>query len=145
LRKLENDGREKYEKRAKEILSLTIQKYAIPQTQEITTSTVSLPNEEIKGRIIGKEGRNIKTLEKLTGVEIVVDETPETVIISGFNPVRRQIAKRALEKLIQDGRIQPARIMILVLLDLTPNLFNCWEDYGSEPVLDRMFFSILLK
>ncbi len=135
LRKLENDGREKYEKRAKEILSLTIQKYAIPQTQEITTSTVSLPNEEIKGRIIGKEGRNIKTLEKLTGVEIVVDETPETVIISGFNPVRRQIAKRALEKLIQDGRIQPARIEKIVT-DTEAEITKQIKKAGEQAVYD---------
>ena len=110
LKKLEMDGEDRFEKRAKEILSTIIQKYALSQAQEITTSTISLPNEEIKGRIIGKEGRNIRTLEKLTGVEIVVDETPETVVISGFDPIRREIAKISLEKLIKDGRIQPARI-----------------------------------
>ena len=109
-RKLESEGWEQFEKRAKEILALAIQKCAISQAQEITTTTVSLPSEEIKGRIIGKEGRNIRTLEKLTGVEIVVDETPEAVVISAFDPIRRQIAKVALEKLMQDGRIQPARI-----------------------------------
>jgi ribonuclease Y len=110
LKKLEMDGEDRFEKRAKEILSTIIQKYALSQAQEITTSTISLPNEEIKGRIIGKEGRNIRALEKLTGVEIVVDETPETVVISGFDPIRREIAKISLEKLIKDGRIQPARI-----------------------------------
>jgi len=110
IRKLEEAGLEKYEKKAKEILALAIQKYGLSQAQELTTSTVSLPSEDIKGRIIGKEGRNIRTLEKLTGCEIVVDETPETVLISSFDPLRRQIAKNALEKLIQDGRIQPARI-----------------------------------
>ena len=110
MRKLEAEGEESFEKRAKEILATSIQKYALSQVQEITTSTISLPNEEIKGRIIGKEGRNIRTLEKLTGVEIVVDETPETVVISGFNPIRREIAKVSLEKLIKDGRIQPVRI-----------------------------------
>ncbi len=110
LRKLEKEGQERLEKRAKEIITTAIQKFALPQVQEITTTTVSLPNEEIKGRIIGKEGRNIRTLENLTGVELVVDETPEAVVISGFDPIRRQVAKVALEKLIQDGRIQPARI-----------------------------------
>jgi len=110
LKKLEMDREDRFEKRAKEILATVIQKYALPQTQEMTTSTISLPNEEIKGRIIGKEGRNIRTLEKLTGVELVVDETPETVVISGFDPIRREIAKISLEKLIKDGRIQPARI-----------------------------------
>ena len=110
IKRLEGEGREKFEKRAKEILATAIQKCAISQAQEITTTTFSLPSEEIKGRIIGKEGRNIRALEKLTGVEIVVDETPETVVISGFDPIRRQIAKLALEKLVQDGRIQPARI-----------------------------------
>ncbi len=110
IRKIENEGYERFEKRAKEILTTAIQKYALSQAQEITTTTISLPNEDIKGRIIGKEGRNIRTLERLTGVEIIIDETPETVVISGFDPVRRQIAKLALEKLILDGRIQPARI-----------------------------------
>lgn len=110
IKKLEEEGKEKFEKRAKEILATAIQKCALSQAQEITTTTFSLPSEEIKGRIIGKEGRNIRTLEKLTGVEIVIDETPETVVISGFDPIRRQIAKLALEKLVQDGRIQPAKI-----------------------------------
>jgi ribonuclease Y len=110
LRKLESEGWERFERRAKEILASAIQKCAISQAQEMTTTTVSLPSDEIKGRIIGKEGRNIRTLEKLTGVEIVVDETPEAIVISGFSPIRRQIAKSALEKLIRDGRIQPARI-----------------------------------
>lgn len=110
INKIEAEGYERFEKKAKEILTTAIQKYALSQAQEITTSTVSLPNEDIKGRIIGKEGRNIRTLERLTGVEVIIDETPETVVISGFDPIRRQIAKIALEKLIMDGRIQPARI-----------------------------------
>lgn len=109
-KELETEGMEPFKKRAKEILVQAIQKFALSQAQEVTTSVVNLPNDEIKGRIIGKEGRNIRTLERLTGVEIVVDETPETVVISGFDPTRRQIAKIALEKLIQDSRIQPARI-----------------------------------
>ena len=110
MRKLETEGLEKIDKRSKEILALAIQKNVLPQTQELTTTTVLLSNEDIKGRIIGKEGRNIRTFEKLTGVEVIVDETPEAVVISCFNPIRRQIAKVALEKLIQDGRIQPAKI-----------------------------------
>ena len=110
MRNLEREGMEKFEKRAKEILASAIQKCSISQAQEITTTNVSLPNDEIKGRIIGKEGRNIRTLESLTGVEIVVDETPGVVVISGFDPVRRQIAKTALDRLIQDGRIQPVKI-----------------------------------
>jgi ribonuclease Y len=110
MRNLEEKGREKYDKRAKEILGLVIQKCAISQAHEMTTTSVSLPSEEIKGRIIGKEGRNIRAFEEATGVEVVVDDTPSAVTISAFDPVRRQIAKRALEALIQDGRIQPARI-----------------------------------
>jgi len=110
IRKLEIEGEERYERRAKEIIVSAIQKYALSQAQEVTTTVLTLPSDEVKGRIIGKEGRNIKTFEKLTGVEVVVDDTPETVIISGFNPIRRHIAKIALERLIEDGRIQPARI-----------------------------------
>jgi ribonuclease Y len=113
-KKLEEEGWEKFEGKAKEILAFAIQKCALSQAQETTTTIVSLPSEEIKGRIIGKEGRNIRTLEKLTGVEVLVDETPELVIISAFDPIRREIAKTALEKLIQDGRIQPARIEEMV-------------------------------
>ena len=114
IQKLEREGAEKIEKKAKEMLALAIQKCALSQAQEITTTTLILPSDEIKGRIIGKEGRNIRTLEKLTGVEIVVDETPEAVVISSFDPIRRHIAKVALEKLIHDGRIQPARIEEIV-------------------------------
>jgi len=110
MKKLEEKSQEKLQNRAKEIVALAIQKCAVSQTQELTTTTVILQNEEIKGKIIGKEGRNIRAFEKLTGVELIVDETPESVVISGFNPIRRQIAKVALDKLIQDGRIQPAKI-----------------------------------
>lgn len=114
MRKLESEGEEGLERKAKELLSLAIQKCAVSQAQEITTATVNLPSEEIKGRIIGKEGRNIRVFEKITGVEVMIDETPETVVISSFDPLRRQIAKRALEKLVKDGRIQPARIEEIV-------------------------------
>lgn len=110
IEKLKQEGYERFEREAKEILAIAIQKYALSQAQEITTSTVTLPDEDIKGRIIGKEGRNIRALERLTGVEFIIDETPETVVISGFDPIRRQIAKIALEKLVIDGRIQPASI-----------------------------------
>ncbi|MEK7174789.1 MAG: Rnase Y domain-containing protein, partial [Patescibacteria group bacterium] len=110
LRRLESEGKEKLEKKSREILVSSLQRYAGSVVSEITTSYVDLPSEELKGKIIGKEGRNIKALERLTGVEIVVDESPDTVMISGFDPIRRQIAKTALEDLIKDGRIQPAKI-----------------------------------
>ncbi|MFH1129396.1 MAG: ribonuclease Y [Patescibacteria group bacterium] len=110
IKKLERDGKEELDKKATEIMVTSLQRYASSQATEVTTTTVSLPNDEIKGKIIGREGRNIKTLERLTGVEVIIDDTPETLIISGFDPTRRQIAKMALEKLMSDGRIQPARI-----------------------------------
>ncbi|MEK7078396.1 MAG: ribonuclease Y, partial [Patescibacteria group bacterium] len=110
LRRLENEKKEIIEKKAQDLIVSALQRYSGSVVSEVTTTYVNLPSEELKGKIIGKEGRNIKTLERLTGVEIVVDETPDTVMISGFDPIRRQIAKTALEDLIKDGRIQPARI-----------------------------------
>lgn len=110
VRKLEERGVEQYEKKAREIISTAVQGYALSQAQEITTSSVSIPSDEIKGRIIGKEGRNIRAFEKAAGVELIVDETPGLVIISSFNPIRREIAKIALERLLHDGRIQPSRV-----------------------------------
>ncbi|MFZ5559211.1 MAG: ribonuclease Y [Patescibacteria group bacterium] len=110
IQKLEKFEKEELEKKAQDIMASALQRYASSQAAEITTTTVTLPSDEIKGKIIGREGRNIKTLERLTGVEVIIDDTPETLLISGFDPVRRQIAKLALEKLIVDGRIQPARI-----------------------------------
>jgi ribonuclease Y len=110
MKKLEEGNQEKLQNRAKEIVALAIQKCAVSQAQELTTTNVILTSEELKGRIIGKEGRNIRAFEKATGVELIVDESPESVVISSFNPIRRQVAKVALDKLIQDGRIQPAKI-----------------------------------
>lgn len=109
-RKLVVNAREDADKKAREIVAMAIQRCASEVTSEQTTTTVSIPNEEMKGRIIGKEGRNIRTFEQMLGVEVIVDDTPDTVVISGFNSVRRHIAKLALEKLIQDGRIHPAKI-----------------------------------
>ncbi|MCJ7786833.1 ribonuclease Y, partial [Patescibacteria group bacterium] len=114
IKKLEGERREELEKKGREIMAFSKQRFDASQVSEITTTTVSLPSDDMKGRIIGKEGRNIKTLERLTGVDVIVDETPETIIISGFDPVRRQVAKLALEKLMVDGRIQPARIEEMV-------------------------------
>lgn len=110
FKRMEAEGEERFEKRAKEILAYAIQRTAVSQVHEITTSTVSLPSEDIKGKIIGKEGRNIRALERAAGVEIIVDDTPESVVISGFDPLKRHIAKTALERLMKDGRIHPARV-----------------------------------
>ncbi|MCR4322927.1 MAG: ribonuclease Y [Candidatus Azambacteria bacterium] len=114
IRKLENENHDAFERKANDILATTIQRYAASQVAEITTTTVSIPSDEMKGKIIGREGRNIRTLERLTGAEIIVDDTPGTIVISCFDPVRREICKIALEKLIIDGRIQPARIEEMV-------------------------------
>ncbi|MDO8655253.1 MAG: ribonuclease Y [bacterium] len=110
MRKLEQEGEARFDKRAREIVSYAVQKVAVSQAQEITTTTIILPSEDLKGKIIGKEGRNIRALERAAGVEIIVDEAPETVVISGFDPLRRHVAKLALERLIKDGRIHPARV-----------------------------------
>lgn len=110
ITKLQQESQESLEREAKNLLSSVIQRTASSHAAETTTTVVHLPNDEMKGRIIGKEGRNIKALEQQTGVEIIVDETPESIVISGFSPIRRHLAKRALEILIQDGRIHPGRI-----------------------------------
>ncbi len=110
IKKIEKETKEIADKKAYEIIAQAIQRQAAPQTSETTTTSVSLPSDEMKGRIIGREGRNIKRIEELCGVEIVVDDTPEVIIVSGFNPIRRYVAKRALEKLIVDGRIHPGKI-----------------------------------
>jgi len=110
MRKLESTRKEEIEKKAKEIMVDAIERYSHTNIGEITTTTLDLPSEDIKGRIIGREGRNIRHFEKLTGVELVLDDTPNTVILSSFNPMRREVGRLALEKLIKDGRIQPARI-----------------------------------
>lgn len=110
LQKLERSGNESLERKAKDILATIVHRLGSSAASEFTTTTVTIPNEELKGKIIGREGRNIRTLERAAGVEIIVDDTPGAVIISGFDPVRRHVAKLALENLLSDGRIQPARI-----------------------------------
>jgi len=109
-KKIMHDRREEVEKQALEILTTAIQRYSRSSATELTTTVVPLPDEDFKGKVIGKEGRNIRTFERLTGVELVIDETPDTIVISSFDPVRREIARIALERLIKDGRIQPAKI-----------------------------------
>ncbi|MDA3815023.1 MAG: ribonuclease Y [Patescibacteria group bacterium] len=110
LGQLEKDKKEQLEEEAKNMMSFAMQRYAGSHAAETTTSTVALPSDEIKGRIIGREGRNIKALEALTGVEVIVDDTPEAIVISGFDPMRREIARMALTYLIEDGRIHPTKI-----------------------------------
>ena len=135
LNKIEQDAQLSAEKKAREILVSTIQRIAPETTSDITVTTVSLPSDEMKGRIIGREGRNIRALETLTGVDIIIDDTPEAVVISCFDPVRKEIAKQSLERLISDGRIHPARIEEVVQ-KVTREIQNKIYEEGEKALFD---------
>lgn len=144
IKEIEEQANAEADKKSRKIISLAIQRYSADHTVESTTSFVPLPNEDMKGRIIGREGRNIRTFEMLTGVDLIVDDTPEAVIISGFDPIRREIARIALEKLIIDGRIQPARIEEII--EKSKEIVNSKiQEEGEQVVFDTNIKNISPK
>ncbi len=135
IKKITSEAKEKADKEAKKIIATTIQRYAGDYVAERTVSVVHLPGDEMKGRIIGREGRNIRALEAATGIDLIIDDTPEAVILSGFNPVRREVARLSLEKLISDGRIHPARIEDVVER-ATEEVDNAIKEAGEQAAFD---------
>ena len=135
INKIEQEAQLSADKKARDIIITSIQRLATEVSGEITTTSVTLPSDEMKGRIIGREGRNIRTLETLTGVDIIIDDTPEAVVISCFDPVRKEIARVALERLVQDGRIHPARIEEVVN-KVSKEIGRVIVDEGEKVIFD---------
>ena len=135
IRKIENEARSEADRKAQNIIALAVKRYAGDYVTERTVSVVNLPSEEMKGRIIGREGRNIRAIEAATGIDLIVDDTPEAVILSGFNPVRREVAKISLERLIDDGRIHPARIEEIVS-KVTKEIEASIKEAGEQATFD---------
>ncbi len=135
IQKVEHERRDEIEKKTSEIITTALMRYARSQVADVTTSVFHLPSEDIKGKIIGREGRNIKALERATGVEIIIDEAPESIILSSFDPLRREIARMTLDKMIKDGRIQPARIEETVEACKT-ELIRRMQEIGEQATLE---------